>query len=104
MVRRSKACEKMTIERTLELGSVLVLAMTLPVAVIASRGFRGAPFGAVLRPLPVIVVAYIGLNVPNVLGVSPPPIFYVVTSTIGVVGAFVSAAHAIVLLTEWQKL
>lgn len=94
----------MVIERTLELATVLVLAGTLPLAVIAARGFRGAPFGSVLRPLPVVIAAFVGMNAPGVMGVSASPAFYVVTSTVGVVGALVSAAHALVLLTERRKL
>lgn len=91
-------------ERTLELATMLVLAGTLPVAVIAVRGFRGAPFGSVLRPLPFVILAYIAMNAPSVTGTEVPEIFYLVTSTIGVGGALVSAAHAIVLLTERRKL
>lgn len=94
----------MVIERTLELATMLVLVGTLPLAVIAVRGFRGAPFGSVLRPLPVVIVAYVLMNAPGVLGVSAPPAFYIATSTVGVVGTLVSAAHAIVLLTERRKL
>lgn len=94
----------MVIERTVELATTLVLAATLPITAIAIRGFRGAPFGSVLRPLPVVIVAYIAMNAPNVVGVSMPSVYYLVTSTVGVVGALVAAAHAIVLLTERRKL
>lgn len=94
----------MPIERTLELATMLVLAGTFPVAVIGARGFRGAPFGAVLRPLPIVVVAYIGMNAPAVLGVDVPAAFYLTASTVGVLGALVSAAHALTLLTERRKL
>jgi uncharacterized membrane protein len=94
----------MLLERTVELATILVLAVTLPVAVIAVRGFRGTPFGSVLRPLPVVLVAYIAMNVPSVMGAEAPETYYLLTSTMGVVGALVSAAHALVLLTERRKL
>lgn len=94
----------MALERLLELATILVLAGTLPLAVIAVRGFRGAPFGSVLRPIPVVLVAYIAMNVPEVVDVGLPEIYYLVSSTIGVVGVLVSAAQAIVLLTERRKL
>lgn len=94
----------MVIERTLELATMLVLAGTLPLAVVAVRGFRGAPFESVLRPLPVVIVAYVAMNAPAVVGVSAPPTFYLATSTVGVLGALVSAGHALVLLTERRKL
>jgi hypothetical protein len=94
----------MLVERILALATTLVLAATLPVAVIAVRGFRGAPFGSVLRPLPFVILAYVGMNVPNVVGVSPPAGFPLAASLVGVGGALVSAAHALVLLTERRKL
>lgn len=94
----------MVIDRTLKLATMLVLAGTLPLAIVAVRGFRGAPFRSVLRPLPVVIVAYIAMNAPGAVGVSAPPTLYLATSTVGVFGALVSAGHAIVLLTERRKL
>lgn len=43
------------------LGQVVVLAATLPIAVIAARGYRDAPFGRVVRPLVPITLAYLGV-------------------------------------------
>lgn len=94
----------MLIERVLSLTIILVLAATLPVAVIAVRGFRGAPFGSVLRPLPFVLLAFIGLQAPTAMGVSAPASLSLTTSVIGVGGALVSAAHGLVLLTERRKL
>lgn len=94
----------MVIERTLELTTLLILAATLPLAVIAVRGFRGAPFGAVLRPLPVVIVAYLGMNAPGVMGYSAPMAYYLLTSTVGVVGVLIAAANALILLTGRRKL
>ena len=94
----------MVIERTLELATMLVLTGTFPLAVIAARGFQGAPFGSVLRPLPIVIAAFVGMNAPGVMGVSATPAFYVAASTVGVVGALVSATHALVLLTGRRKL
>lgn len=94
----------MAVERPLELATTLVLAGTFPVSLIAVWGFRGAPFGAVLRPLPVVILAYVGLNAPSILGLDVSARFYLATSTIGIGVALVSAAHAVVLLTERRKL
>lgn len=94
----------MALERTLELATMLVLAGTLPLATIAARGFRGSPFGSVLRPIPVVLVAYIAMNAPGVVAVDLPESYYLLTSTIGVVGVLIAAAHAVVLLTERRKL
>ena len=88
----------------LALTTALVLAGTFPMAVIASRGFRGAPFGAVLRPLPVVVLAFVAMNAPEALGVDVPGSFYIALSTVATVGALLAAAHALVLLTERRKL
>ena len=94
----------MLLERILALATTLVLAGTVPVAAIASRGFRGAPFGSVLRPLPVVLLAFIGLNANVALGVEVPPVYDLVLSTVATVGALVAAAHVLVLLTERRKL
>lgn len=94
----------MALERMLELATMLVLAGTLPIAVIAARGFRGAPFGSVLRPIPAVLVAYIAMNVSGVVDVELPEFYYLVSSTIGVAGVLVAAAQAVVLLTERRKL
>lgn len=51
----------------LRLGQVVVLAAALPLALIAARGYRDAPFGSVLRPLVPIVVIYLGLGAGQVL-------------------------------------
>lgn len=94
----------MALEGIFELATMLVLAGTLPIAVIAARGFRGAPFGSVLRPIPVVLVAYIAMNVSGVLDVDLPESYYLISSTIGVVGVLIAATHAVVLLTERRKL
>jgi hypothetical protein len=94
----------MALTRVLALTTTVVLAGTFPVAVIAARGFRDAPFGSVLRPLPVVVLAYVLLNAPSAVGVGVPSPYFLVVSLFGTVGALVSAAHALVLLTERRKL
>ncbi len=94
----------MIVERVLALATLLVLAGTFPLAVVAARGFRGAPFGSVLRPIPVVLLAYAALNVDTALGVSVPPVYDLVVSAVATVAALVSAAHVLVLLTERRKL
>ncbi|UPV99748.1 hypothetical protein M0R88_14660 [Halorussus gelatinilyticus] len=94
----------MVVERILALATMLVLAGTFPLAVVAARGFRGAPFGSVLRPLPVILLAYVALNANVALGVSVPPVYDLVASAVATVAALVGAANVLVLLTERRKL
>lgn len=88
------------LSKVLSLATVLVLVGTLPLAIIAAHGFRNSPFGGVLKPIPVVLIAYIALNVPNAIGMELSAEFAVIVSGIGVVSALVAAVHAIRLLTE----
>lgn len=94
----------MELEQLLTLATTLILAGAVPIAVIAARGFRGAPFGAVLRPLPVVLVGYVGLNASEVVEMPAPISFALVVSSVATLGALVSAARVLVLLTERRKL
>jgi len=94
----------MLVERVLTLATTVVLAGAFPLAAIASRGFRDAPFGSVLRPLPVVILAFVAMNAPGTVGADVPDAYYLATSLVATVGALVSAAHALVLLTERRKL
>lgn len=84
--------------------TTVVLAGAFPVSVVAARGFRDAPFGAVLRPLPVVILAYAAMKAPAAVGLGLPPTYSLAVSTVAVVGALVSAANALVLLTGRRKL
>lgn len=94
----------MSLERMLSLATTLVLAGTFPLSLVAVRGFRDAPFGSVLRPIPVVLLAFIALNAAWVSEASVPPAYHVLTSSLAIVAALVSAAHVVVLLTERRKL
>jgi hypothetical protein len=50
------------------------------------------------------LLAFVGLKAPAVTGVSAPAGLSLAASIVGVGGALVSAAHALVLLTERRKL
>lgn len=56
-----------TLADAFRLVQVVALAATLPLAVIAARGYRDAPFGRFLRPLVPIVVLYLLLAVGEVI-------------------------------------
>lgn len=94
----------MALERILTLVTTLVLAGTVPIAVIAARGYRGAPFGSVLRPLPIVILGYVALNASAVVKLPTPTAFALVMSSVATIGAMVSASHVLVLLTERRKL
>lgn len=47
-----------TLETTLRALQVFVLGAALPLSIIAARGYWHAPFGSVLRPLPVVTVGF----------------------------------------------
>jgi len=50
-----------TLAELFRLGQVVVLSATLPLAVVAARGYRDAPFGRVVRPLVPITLAYLAI-------------------------------------------
>jgi len=89
----------MSLASVFELLTLLVLAASIPVAVIAYRGFSDAPFGRVLRPLPVVFLGYVAYIGPQYADVSLPATFYAVVSTIGVLATLAAAVEASLLLT-----
>jgi hypothetical protein len=82
------------------LGEIVVLSMALPLAVIATLGFRGSPFGKVMAPIPVAIAAYL-LAVASVMVLeSVPLVLYLGFSVVGTLAAVYSVANAVLLLTE----
>lgn len=47
-----------TVETALRALQIFVLGAALPLSIVAARGYWRAPFGAVLRPLPVVTVGF----------------------------------------------
>lgn len=94
----------MLVERAFVLGAALTLAAGLPLSLVAARGFREAPFGAVLRPVPVAFAGSLAFALPSVLGVGPPTAYATATATIAVLAAFLAAVHAVVLTTGLRQL
>lgn len=94
----------MALEQVLSTATVLVLAAAFPLSLVAARGYRGAPFGAVLRPIPVAIVAFVALNAAWAMDVSVPPAYQLVTSTVAILAVLVAAARVFVLLTGRRKL
>lgn len=86
------------------LATVVVLAATFPLSVIAVRGYWQAPFSRLLRPLPVIVCALLATHVPTVLAVDPPVVYTAVVSSLAVAASFAMAVEALLLLTGRRKL
>lgn len=89
----------MTLASVFALLTLLVLAATVPVAVIAYRGFSDAPFGRVLRPLPVVFLGYVAYIGPQYIDAALPIAFYATVSTIGVLATLAAALEASLLLT-----
>jgi hypothetical protein len=92
------------IGRLLGVATTLVLAAAVPLSVIAVRGYWRAPFNQLLRPLPVVLLAVIGTQLPGVLAVDAPIVYTAVISSLAVAGAFAMAVQAMLLLTGRQKL
>lgn len=90
----------MIITEIASLVQILLLAASLPLAVLAYRGYRGTPWGRVLQPLPIMEVCFILylailiLQVDTALAVGVA----VVVSVIGSFAAFLSAVRLTLLL------
>ncbi len=82
------------------LATVSMLSVALPLSVIAAYGFRNAPFGAMLKPLPVTIFAFILSDAISLLGGETTGTGYLVFSSIGVGAALVATVNGILLLTE----
>lgn len=94
----------MVLERLLILATVLVLAAGLPLSVVAIRGFEGAPFRRVVRPVPVVFGAFIALNVPTLADVSVPIVYDAVVSSVAIGASLVVAVECSLLLGGWRDL
>lgn len=95
----------------LSLANVVVLTVGLVLAVVAARGFSDAPFGRMLRPLPVMFAAFVLVNAPWTTGLVGWPGYvpaylplYTVVFTVAVLAAVWAAAQAVYLLTERRSL
>jgi len=91
------------LERALTLSTTLALAGSFLFSLIAVRGFWDAPFGDVLRPLPVAFGGFLAAMIPSVLGVGIPLSYRVVVATGAVLAAFVAAVEGVVLLAGWRS-
>ena len=90
----------MTLNYLLVFGQVVVLSIALPLSVIAALGFRGSPFGKVMLPLPVAIVAFLLADGSVLFLDTVPEILYAVLVTLGVLAVVYSAVNAMLLLTE----
>lgn len=89
--------------RLLLLLTTLTLAAGFPLAVIAARGFSEAPFGRVLRPLPVVFGGFIALNVPTIVGIGTMGLYDLAVSTVAVGAAVVAAIEGFLLLGGYRR-
>lgn len=48
--------------RSLNVLALIVLTVAFPLAVIAARGYRDAPFGRILRPMPPMILLFVGMQ------------------------------------------
>jgi len=95
----------------LSLANVVVLTVGLVLSVVAARGFSDAPFGRMLRPLPVMFLAFLLVNTPWTTELTGWPgyvpayaLTYAVVFTVAVVSAVWAAIQAVYLLTERREL
>jgi len=95
----------------LSLANVVVLTVGLVLSIVAARGFSDAPFGRMLRPLPVMFLAFLLVNAPWTTELSGWPgyvpaysLAYTVAFTVAVGAAVWAALQALFLLTERRQL
>lgn len=93
----------MLLERALTVSTTLALAGSFVFSLVAVRGFWNAPFGDVLRPLPIAFGGFLAAAVPSALGVPVPLSYRVVVASGAVLAAFVAAAEGVVLLAGWRS-
>lgn len=72
-------------------------------SLIAVRGYWDAPFGDVLRPLPIAFGGFLAAALPDALGLAVPVSYRVVVASGAVLAAFVAAAEGVVLLAGWRQ-
>jgi hypothetical protein len=95
----------------LSLANVVVLTVGLVLSIVAARGFSDAPFGRMLRPLPVMFLAFLLVNAPWTTELTGWPgyvpaysLAYAVVFTAAVLAAVWAALQAVFLLTERREL
>ncbi len=81
-----------------------MLSTTLPLAVVAARGFRGTPFGRVVRPLVPITGAYLAIAATKVVAPAAAATASRVFGTLAVVLMAWTAVQAILLLSGRRAL
>lgn len=86
------------------LGQVVVLSATLPFAIVAARGFRGTPFGRVVRPLVPITGAYLAIAATKLVAPAAVTTASRVFGTIAVLLMAWTAVQAILLLSGRRAL
>lgn len=86
------------------LGQVLVLAATLPFAVVAARGFRETPFGRVVRPLVPITAAYLAIAATKLVAPAASTAASRLLGTVAVALMAWTAIQAVLLLSGRREL
>lgn len=92
----------MPVERVLNVAIAVNLGAAFVLSVVALRGFWAAPFGDVLRPLPVAFGGFLLASAPVALDIGVPLSYHVLTATGATLAAFVAAAEGVVLLAGWR--
>lgn len=89
-----------TLADVMILATFAALMVALPLSVIAAFGFRDAPFGAVLKPIPVLVLVHALLNAVGVLRLDIGAVPSLALSSVAVAASLVAAVNGILVLTE----
>lgn len=82
---------------------VLCLAAAIPLSLIAARGFWNAPFGRMVRPLPVVFVFFLAMDASNLTGLDLPRWYFYLLAVPGFWAASYAAVQGALLLTERRE-
>jgi len=91
------------LERALTVSTAVALVGAFAFSLVAVRGYWDAPFGDVLRPLPVAFGGFLAAALPGAVGLPVPVSYRIVVASGAVLAAFVAAAQAVVLLAGWRR-
>lgn len=82
---------------------VLCLAAAIPLSLIAARGFWNAPFGRMVRPLPVAFASFLVMDASNLAGIDFPRWYFYLLAVPGFWAASYAGVQGALLLTERRE-
>lgn len=80
-----------------------LLAATIPLSLIAARGFWNAPFGRLMRPLPAVFFLFLVMDAGNLLSIALPRWYFHAVGVPALLLASYAAIQGAMLLSERRE-